>query len=100
MYPGCAILRNGRTHNDFPTKELVVGDLIILTTGDSVPADIRIIDGVEISVDESSLTDENSPVNKMGMALTVLVGAVILFVLVEMVHLVMERGVSRIDRHH
>ena len=37
--------------------------------------------------------------NKMGMALTVLVGAVILFVLVEMVHLVMEREVSRIDRH-
>ena len=83
-----------------PAKELVVWDLIILTTGNSVPADVRIIDGVEISIDESSLTDENSPVNKMEMALTVLVGAVILFVLVEMVHLVMERGVSRIDRHH
>ena len=100
MYPGCNILCNGRAHNDFPVKELVVRDLIILTTGDSVPADVRIIDGVEISIDESSLTNENSPVNKMEMALVVLMGGVILFVLVEMVHLVMERGVSRINLHH
>jgi len=65
-------LRDGRAHDHFPAKELVVGDLIILTTGDRVPADVRIIDSVEMSVDESSLTGENSPVNKTGMALTVL----------------------------
>jgi len=71
----CTVLRDGRAHDHFPAKELVVGDLIILTTGDRVPADVRIIDGVEISVDESSLTGENSPVNKTGMALTVLGGS-------------------------
>jgi len=65
-------LRDGRAHDHFPAKELVVGDLIILTTGDRVPADVRIIDSVEMSVDESSLTGENSPVNKTGMGLTVL----------------------------
>ena len=47
----------------------------MLTTGDRVPADVRLIDGVEMSVDESSLTGENSPVNKTGMALTVLGGS-------------------------
>lgn len=70
--PTCTVLRDGRAHDHFPAKELVIGDLVILTTGDRVPADIRIIDSVEMSVDESSLTGENSPVNKTGTALTVL----------------------------
>ena len=72
--PTCTVLRDSRAHDHFPAKELVVGDLIILTTGDRVPADVRIIDSVEMSVDESSLTGENSPANKTGMALTVLGG--------------------------
>ena len=71
----CTIVRDGRAHDHFSAKELVVGDLIMLTTGDRVPADVRLIDGVEMSVDESSLTGENSPVNKTGMALTVLGGS-------------------------
>ncbi|KAL7537432.1 hypothetical protein ACHAXR_007819, partial [Thalassiosira sp. AJA248-18] len=70
----CTVLRDGRPQDHFPAKELVVGDLIMLSTGDRVPADVRLIDGVEMSVDESSLTGENSPVNKTGMALTVLGG--------------------------
>ena len=67
----CTVVRDGRAMDHFPAIDLVVGDLIVLSTGDRVPADVRLIDGVEVSVDESSLTGENSPVNKTGMALSV-----------------------------
>lgn len=70
----CTVLRDGRLIDHFPAKELVVGDLIALTTGDRVPADVRLVDGIEVGADESSLTGENHPVNKTGMALTVLGG--------------------------
>lgn len=71
----CTVVRDGRAHDKFPARELVLGDLVILTTGDRVPADVRVIDGVELSVDESSLTGENKPVNKTGMAIDVSVAA-------------------------
>ena len=67
----CTVVRDGRAMDHFPAVDLVVGDLIVLSTGDRVPADVRLIDGVEVSVDESSLTGENSPVNKTGMALSI-----------------------------
>lgn len=67
----CTVVRDGRAMDHFPAVDLVVGDLIVLSTGDRVPADVRLIDGVEVSVDESSLTGENSPVNKTGMAMSV-----------------------------
>ncbi|KAL3806000.1 hypothetical protein ACHAXA_006420 [Cyclostephanos tholiformis] len=70
----CTVLRDGRAHDHFPAKELVIGDLVILTTGDRVPADVRVIDCVELSVDESSLTGENGPVSKTGMAIPALGG--------------------------
>lgn len=54
----CTILRDGHARDHFPAKELVVGDLVLLATGDRVPADLRIVDGVDLSVDESSLTGE------------------------------------------
>ena len=47
-----------------------MGDLIALSTGDRVPADVRLVDVVEMMVDESSLTGENSPVGKSGGALS------------------------------
>jgi len=43
--------------------------LVLLATGDRVPADVRIVDGVDMSVDESSLTGENRPVEKTGVAI-------------------------------
>jgi len=67
----CTVVRDGRAMDHFPAVDLVVGDLIVLSTGDRVPADVRLIDGVEMSVDESSLTGENSPAHKTGMALSI-----------------------------
>jgi H+-transporting ATPase len=47
-----------------PAKELVPGDVIRLRLGDIVPADARLLDGDEVSVDQSALTGESLPVSK------------------------------------
>ncbi len=47
-----------------PAKELVPGDVIRLRLGDIVPADARLLDGDEISVDQSALTGESLPASK------------------------------------
>jgi len=39
-------------------NEVVPGDLVQFTTGDRIPADIRVIDAVDLEIDESSLTGE------------------------------------------
>lgn len=62
----CTVLRDGQVIDGFFAKELVVGDLVLLATGDRVPADCRVVDSVELILDESSLTGENHPVAKTG----------------------------------
>lgn len=46
------------------TEELVVGDIVLLEAGDSVPADMRIIVNHSLRVEESALTGESVPVDK------------------------------------
>lgn len=62
----CTVLRDGHVHEHFLARKLVVGDLVLLATGDRVPADCRIVDSIELELDESSLTGENLPVRKTG----------------------------------
>jgi len=52
-----------------PATQLVPGDLVLFSTGDRIPADIRITSAAELSIDESNLTGENEPVNKNAHAL-------------------------------
>ncbi|KAJ5205763.1 ATPase P-type K/Mg/Cd/Cu/Zn/Na/Ca/Na/H-transporter [Penicillium cf. griseofulvum] len=52
-----------------PASELVPGDLVLFTTGDRIPADIRITAATHLSIDESNLTGENEPVVKYAEAL-------------------------------
>jgi Ca2+-transporting ATPase len=52
-----------------PANELVPGDLVLFTTGDRIPADIRITAATHLSIDESNLTGENEPVTKYAEAL-------------------------------
>nr|AFS18473.1 PMR1 [Penicillium digitatum] len=52
-----------------PANELVPGDLVLFTTGDRIPADIRITAATDLSIDESNLTGENEPVSKYAEAL-------------------------------
>lgn len=51
------VIRNGRVQ-EIPRKDVVVGDLILLETGEEVPADGELLDAVSLQVNESSLTGE------------------------------------------
>jgi H+-transporting ATPase len=57
------VLRDGM-FKTIPTRELVPGDLIKLKIGDIVPADVQLVDGDYLLVDQSTLTGESLPVSK------------------------------------
>ncbi|MFA6027602.1 MAG: magnesium-translocating P-type ATPase [Patescibacteria group bacterium] len=51
------------------SKQLVPGDIVMIETGDMISADIRLIDINDLSIDESILTGESEPVNKVNTEL-------------------------------
>jgi H+-transporting ATPase len=57
------VLRDG-TFKTIPTRELVPGDIVRLRIGNIVPADVQLLDGDYLSLDQSALTGESLPVNK------------------------------------
>ena len=57
------VIRNGSV-TVVPSRELVPGDVVVLDTGDYVPADLRIVESVNLKSQESSLTGESVPVEK------------------------------------
>ncbi len=57
--------RSGKWH-DITTSDLVPGDLIRVRLGDVVPADVKLLDGDYLSVDQAALTGESLPVDKKG----------------------------------
>lgn len=61
--PTCRALRDGDDH-DLPAAELVPGDVVLLDSGDRVPADLRLLEVNGLQVDESMLTGEVLPVTK------------------------------------
>lgn len=62
----CTVLRDGMVLDRSAATGLVVGDLILLQSGDRVPADCRVVDAIELTVDESALTGEHDAVLKTG----------------------------------
>jgi Ca2+-transporting ATPase len=50
------------TSSKVMAAQLVPGDLVIFTTGDRIPADIRVTKASDLTIDESNLTGENEPV--------------------------------------
>ena len=58
------VLRAGRDHA-VPAAGLVAGDVIVLGAGDVIPADCRLLEATALQVDESSLTGESVPVDKV-----------------------------------
>lgn len=57
------VIRNGNIQV-VPARELVPGDIVVLDTGDYIPADLRIIEEANLKSQESSLTGESVPVEK------------------------------------
>jgi len=57
------VVRDGRSA-EVPAADLVPDDLCLLQTGDVVPADLRLVEGHELTIDESALTGEAFPVEK------------------------------------
>ena len=51
------VIRNGKIH-EIPKKDIVVGDVVILNTGEEIPADGSLIEAVSLQVNESNLTGE------------------------------------------
>ncbi|KAI2465862.1 potassium/sodium eff [Annulohypoxylon bovei var. microspora] len=62
--PSAMVLRDGRTQV-VPNAEVVPGDVVILKMGDTVPADIRLFEAMNLAADEQSLTGESVPVEKI-----------------------------------
>ena len=58
------VVRNGKLEV-VQSRELVPGDVVVLETGDFIPADLRIIEAVNLKSQEASLTGESLPVEKM-----------------------------------
>jgi P-type Mg2+ transporter len=57
------VLRNG-VRQEIPLRELVPGDIVLLSAGDMVPADVRLIAAKDLHVNQSALTGEAIPVEK------------------------------------
>ena len=58
------VIRNNGTTMEIPKDELVVGDIVILSAGDEIPADIELLEAIEFKVDESTMTGESVAVGK------------------------------------
>jgi Ca2+-transporting ATPase len=61
--PTAMVLRDGREVK-IPAGQIVPGDIMLLYTGDKIPADARILKSFNLKIDEAPLTGESSPVNK------------------------------------
>src|ERR1700760_3694672 len=64
MMKATARVRRDGTEAQIPAEELVVGDVVLISAGDQVPADGRIIAASALQIDESALTGESVPAAK------------------------------------
>ena len=62
--PNATVVRDGR-QQVVPAATLVTGDVVVLETGNYVPADVRLVESVNLRIEEASLTGESVPVEKI-----------------------------------
>ena len=61
----CTVTRKGQEKIEIPLEEVVVGDIVHLSAGDMLPADVRILDAKDLFVSQASLTGESEPIEKV-----------------------------------
>ncbi|MCR3955662.1 MAG: cation-translocating P-type ATPase [Gudongella sp.] len=61
--PSAKVLRDGKTQ-EIPASQLVPGDVVVLETGDIIPADLRLVESSNLKIEEASLTGESVPSEK------------------------------------
>ena len=61
--PKATVIRDGR-ERDVSARDLVPGDVIVLATGDKVPADVRLVEAINLQTNEAALTGESASVEK------------------------------------
>lgn len=65
LHTTACVERDGRKE-ELPMEELVAGDIVHLSAGDMVPADVRILQAKDLFISQSALTGESEPVEKTG----------------------------------
>ena len=58
------VVRKG-SDAEIPARDIVPGDIVVLSTGDRIPADLRLMEAFNLRTDEASLTGESTPVEKV-----------------------------------
>lgn len=66
--PLATVIREG-AERKVPARELVPGDVLLLASGDKVPADVRLIEAINLHIEEAALTGESVPAEKQTAAL-------------------------------
>jgi Ca2+-transporting ATPase len=61
--PNAEVLRDGHLLT-IPAREVVPGDMVLLETGNYIPADVRLVESANLRIEEASLTGESVPVEK------------------------------------
>ncbi|OPY70184.1 MAG: Calcium-transporting ATPase 1 [Syntrophorhabdaceae bacterium PtaU1.Bin034] len=61
--PNAQVIRDGHQVT-IPSSQLVLGDIVLIEAGNYVPADIRLVESVNLKIEEASLTGESVPVDK------------------------------------
>jgi Ca2+-transporting ATPase len=62
--PTASVLRDGN-EEEIPARDLVPGDIIVIRTGDRIPADARLIEAINLKTNEAPLTGESVPIEKI-----------------------------------
>ena len=61
----CTVTRKNNGKQEIPLEDLVVGDIIHLSAGDMVPADVRVLEAKDLFISQSALTGESDPIEKI-----------------------------------
>ena len=61
----CTVTRKDSGKKEIPLEDVVCGDIVHLSAGDMIPADLRIVSAKDLFVSQSSLTGESEPVEKI-----------------------------------